>query len=100
MQIQLAFVQTRRSIRRTETWLNLNPITDKQMIATLRLINILVNIAVSFNQKIIALLCFRAIELSLAHGMSEVLPPMVALYGIFVGRRGFSLTESGMIIIS
>ena len=52
----------------------LPPVTDKQMIATLRMCDELVNAAFGFNQELIPFLCFRMIKLGLKHGMSPSLP--------------------------
>ncbi|KAL7541321.1 hypothetical protein ACHAXR_010809 [Thalassiosira sp. AJA248-18] len=90
----LGLVRTKYSMRSIDAgkWLQLPPIKDEQMIATLRMLNLLVHISISYNQRLLPLLCFRIVELSLAHGMSNEMPSAVALYGAILIRRG--LTES------
>ena len=73
----------------------LEPISDAQIVATLRLLYMLVTLSIAWNQKLMPLICFRVIQLNLKHGYSKAMPNAVAMYGALLGRIGYSLSEAG-----
>lgn len=68
---------------------------DPEIIAILRLLNVLTTLSIAWNQRLLPLLCFRVIQLNLKHGMSDASPSAVAMYGALLGRMGFPLKEAG-----
>mmetsp|Transcript_36638 Transcript_36638/g.77303 ORF Transcript_36638/g.77303 Transcript_36638/m.77303 type:complete len:1032 (-) Transcript_36638:196-3291(-) len=89
-----AWTRCSKRIKSAEKLLELPQIADKQIIATIRLIDLLVPIALSYLQALAPLLCFRVVKLNLAYGLSRSMPSAVALYGVILGRFGYPLTET------
>eukprot|EP00581_Thalassiosira_minuscula_P032876 CAMPEP_0183766824 /NCGR_PEP_ID=MMETSP0739-20130205/11806_1 /TAXON_ID=385413 /ORGANISM="Thalassiosira miniscula, Strain CCMP1093" /LENGTH=633 /DNA_ID=CAMNT_0026005661 /DNA_START=1 /DNA_END=1899 /DNA_ORIENTATION=+ len=89
-----AWTRCSKRIKSAEKLLELPQISDKQIIATIRLIDLLVPIALGYLQALAPLLCFRVVKLNLAYGLSRSMPSAVALYGVILGRFGYPLTET------
>ena len=89
----LARIRSSMKGKNADKLLLLPKVQDKTIYAILRLLKICATIAISFNQRILPLLCFRVIELTLTHGTSEAMPCSIALYGAILCRRGFGRAE-------
>ena len=68
-------------------------LSDRKMIAILRLLHLCVTISISWGQSLLPILCFRVIHINLTYGTSSSMPSAIALYAALLSRFG-SLSEA------
>jgi len=68
-------------------------LSDRKMIAILRLLHLCVTISIAWSQSLLPILCFRVIQINLTYGTSNSMPSAIALYAALLSRFG-SLTEA------
>ena len=68
-------------------------LSDRKMIAILRLLHLCVTISIAWGQSLLPILCFRVIHINLTYGTSNSMPSAIALYAALLSRFG-SLTEA------
>ncbi|KAL7547914.1 hypothetical protein ACHAWF_011188 [Thalassiosira exigua] len=97
MHVLIGLVRTRSLMRGkdAETLLLLPPVSDQKIAGMLPLLQILAHMCiVDQKPKLLLFLVFKAIELSLDHGMSHSMPNSVAMYSAILCRLGFPLEEA------
>ena len=68
-------------------------LSDRKMIAILRLLHLCVTLSIAWNQSLSPILCFRVIKINLTYGTSNSMPSAIALYAALLSRFG-SLLEA------
>ena len=68
-------------------------LSDRKMIAILRLLHLCVTISIAWRQSLSPILCFRVIQINLTYGTSNSMPSAIALYAALLSRFG-SLIEA------